>query len=396
LDNNCINGINSIKIGIIGGGQLGKMIILEGKKFGIKFIILDPDKRCPASSVADEQIIGDYYDPNKIKELVKMCNVVTYELEHINADTLIELKDQGYKIEPAPNTLKMIQNKYGQKQFLKSHNIETTDFNKVNSIEDIKTYIDKEGLPVILKSCYGGYDGKGNKLIKQYQDIEIAYKFLDGENNMLMVEKYISFINEISVIAARSITGEIKIYPLAENIHEDNILRTTIVPARVKNKVADKAKHLALKVMEKLDGAGLFCIEMFVDAKNEVLVNEIAPRVHNSGHYTLDGCNVSQFQQHLRAILGYPLATPYLIKPSVMINILGEEGIEGRTVIEGLKTTLEDSDAYVYLYGKEYTKSLRKMGHVTLLGEDIKEVLNRAEKIRNTLKITSYKEVHYE
>jgi len=284
----------------------------------------------------------------------------------------------------------MIQNKYIQKSFLKSNNIPTTPFEKVSSIEDIKSYIDKEGLPVILKSCYGGYDGKGNKLIKNNEDIEAAYELLEGESKELMVEKYISFINEVSVIAARSITGEVKIYPLAENIHENNILRTTIAPARVNNEIISKATQLALKVMGKLDGAGVFCIEMFVDKEGLVFINEIAPRVHNSGHYTLEGCNISQFEQHLRAILGYPLATPYLIKHSVMINILGEEGVEGKVVIEGLLATLENQDTYIHFYGKEYTKPLRKMGHVTLLGENIEEVLSRADKVRDILKITSY------
>jgi len=389
LDKDLNYGINRIKIGIIGGGQLGKMMILEGKKLGIQFIILDPDESCPASSIADEQIVGDYYDASKIEELAVKCHIVTYELEHINANILIELKEKGYKIEPSPSTLKMIQNKYRQKQFLRSHNIATTLFDKVNTIDDIKNYIAKEGLPVVLKSCYGGYDGKGNKLIRKVEDIEAAYKLLKVEGRELMVEKYISFTSEVSVIAARSTTGEIKIYPLSENIHEDNILRTTIVPARFMDDVVSKAENLALNIMEKLDGAGVFCIEMFIDKNREVLINEIAPRVHNSGHYTLEGCNISQFEQHLRAILGYPLATPYLIKPSVMINLLGEEGIEGKAVIQGLTSTLDKQDVYVHFYGKEYTKPLRKMGHVTLLGEGIEEILKRAEIIRNTLKITS-------
>lgn len=390
MSNNLKNSPNVIKVGIVGGGQLGKMMILEGKKLGIQFIILDPDKNCPSSSIADDQIVGDYYDVVKIEELAQKSNIITYEFEHINANILMELKDKGYKIEPSPNTLKMIQNKYRQKCFLKSHNVLTPPFEKVNSIDDIRDYICKEGLPVVLKSCYGGYDGKGNKLIKRVEDIENAYEFLDGNNQELMIEKFIDFNMEVSVIAARSMSGEVKIYPLAENIHEDNILRTTIVPARVSNEIANKAKMLALNVMEELDGSGVFCIEMFIDKNGDVLINEIAPRVHNSGHYTLEGCNVSQFEQHLRAILGYPLATPYLIKPSVMINLLGEQAVEGKAVVDGWETALKDSDAYMYFYGKEYTKPLRKMGHVTLLGEDIQEILERAESIRNTLKVTSY------
>lgn len=388
MNNNIEISPNQIKIGIIGGGQLGKMIILEGKKLGIEFIILDPNKDCPSSSIADEQIIGDYYDTIKIEELANKSDLITYELEHIDAEKLISLGNQGYKIEPSPNTLKMIQNKYTQKCFLKNWNIHIPDFKKVNNIEDIKDYIKKENLPVILKNCYGGYDGKGNKVIRNKEDIENSFNILGGNNNELMVEKYISFTKEISIIAGRSITGEIKVYPLSENIHEDNILRTTIVPARVDEKVKIKAENLALKVMENLEGTGVFCIEMFVN-KEEVLINEIAPRVHNSGHYTIEACNISQFQQHLRCILGYSLLDPYLIKPSVMINILGEQEKEGNAVMKGLEYPLEDSDAYIHFYGKERTKPLRKMGHITLLGEDIEEILNRAEKIRTNFKVTT-------
>lgn len=380
---------NLTKIGIVGGGQLGRMMILEGKKFGIYFVILDPNENCPAASIADEQILGGYYDEDKINELAQKCDVITYELEHINADALIKLVSSGHEVQPSPKTLKMIQDKYEQKSFLRKHNIETTPFEKVETIEDIHAYGTREGFPIILKNCHGGYDGKGNKVIKTAEDIENAYNLLDGENRKLMVEKYISFVNEISVIAARNYKGNIKIYPISENIHSDNILRTTIVPARISEEVKNKAEILALKVMENLDGAGVFCIEMFVDEKGQVLINEIAPRVHNSGHYTLEGCNVSQFEQQIRAVLGYPLADPYLIKPSVMINLLGEENKEGTAIIEGFSNVLEDNDAYIHFYGKEETKSLRKMGHVTVLGQTIEEALNRAEKIRRNLKITS-------
>lgn len=388
MDNNLKTSPNLITIGIIGGGQLGKMIILEGKKLGIKFIILDPNQKCPASSIADDQIIGDYYDANKIDELTQRCDLITYELEHINADKLIDLNEKGYEIQPSPSTLKMIQNKYTQKCFLKNRNIQTPYFQKVSSIAEIERYIDEEGLPVILKNCYGGYDGKGNKVIKDKEDIEKAFNILDGSNRELMIEKYISFTNEISVIAARNTKGEVKIYPLSENIHKDNILRTTIVPARISEKIKNKAESLALKMMESLDGAGVFCIEMFV-YKEDVFINEIAPRVHNSGHYTIEGCNVSQFEQHLRAILGYPLSKPYLIKPSIMINILGEEGKEGKAIIKGSECAFKDTDVYLHFYGKECTKPLRKMGHITILGNSIEEILDKAESINKNLKVTS-------
>lgn len=380
---------NTIRIGIIGGGQLGRMIILEGKKLGIKFVILDPDTKCPASSIADDQLVGDYYDKDMIKRLVQKCDIVTYEIEHIDADVLMELEGTGEKIQPSPKTLKLIQNKYRQKDFLRSHNIAIPYFEEIKSVKDIEDFIKREGLPVVLKSCYGGYDGKGNKLIRKIEDIKDGYEFLEGDSRELMVERYVSFSHEVSVIVARSIKGEIKVYPVGENIHEDNILRTTVVPARIDESIRVKAQNLALGVMKKIEGAGVFAIEMFVDKDGEVLINEIAPRVHNSGHYTLEGCNISQFEQHIRAIVDLPLGTPYLIKPAVMINLLGEEDKEGEAILEGSEIVLEDNDAYIHFYGKEKTKPLRKMGHVTLLGVEIEEILSRAEKIRNILKVTT-------
>lgn len=389
LDKKIKNSPNTVKIGIIGGGQLGKMIILEGKKLGIQFIVLDPDENCPAASIADEQILGGYYDSEKIEKLAACCHVLTYEVEHIHADILMALVEKGHSIQPAPTTLKMIQNKYRQKTFLLEKGIATTEFEKITTVVDIENYIRREGLPAILKSCYGGYDGKGNKVIRTVDEIEKAYQLLGGSTNELMIEKYITFTHEISVIAARGAYGEIRLFPIGENIHEENILRTTIVPARVEASVLQKAEKLALEVMEELEGTGVFCIEMFVDPEGNVLVNEIAPRVHNSGHYTMEGCNISQFQQHLMAILEYPLATPYLIKPSLMMNLLGEEK-EGRAMIEGLTEVLQYDDTYVHFYGKEYTKPLRKMGHVTLLGHNPEALMDKAEKVKKVLKITGY------
>lgn len=376
-------------IGIIGGGQLGKMMILEGKKLGLSFIILDPTTNCPAASIADEHIVGDFYNEMSLKELAEKSDIITYEFEHIDAQILINLQEEGYVIHPSPNSLKIIQNKFLQKNFLKNNNIKTSRFRAIHCVGDIDIAIKAYGFPVMLKNCTNGYDGKGNYRIEKQNDIPIAYKALGGDNYQLMVEEYIPFEREISVIAAMGVTGEQTIYPVGENIHQDSILKTTIVPAKVSLNVERKAKEIASKVMEIFNSQGIFCIEMFVDKEENVLVNEIAPRPHNSGHYTIEGCSTSQFYQHLRSILGLPLGEVELIKPAVMINLLGEEGYKGSARLIGVEEALKIPEVHVHFYGKEMTAPKRKMGHVTILAKSIDLALEKAEKIRKMMKVIS-------
>ncbi|MDR5658588.1 5-(carboxyamino)imidazole ribonucleotide synthase [Serpentinicella sp. ANB-PHB4] len=375
------------KVGIIGGGQLGKMMILEGKKMGIQFVILDPSKDCPASSIADEHIVEDFYNEEKIKQLAEKVDVLTYEFEHINADYLIRLEQAGKKIYPSPSVLKVIQDKYEQKSFLKRRNIQSAPFRKVDSLGDINLAVEEYGLPVLLKSRKGGYDGKGNACIKTLQDIEQAYDILGGSSAELMVEAFVPFDKEISAIVARGSNGQVAIYPLSENIHNDNILITTIVPARVDKETEKKAELLAKKTIENFEGIGIFCVEMFVTKAGEVLVNEIAPRTHNSGHYTIEACRTSQFMQHLRAILEQPLGNTDLINPAVMLNILGEDGCTGKAKVKGLHTVLEMDNTYVHLYGKQEVQPKRKMGHVTVVDIDINKAIKQSEVISKVLKV---------
>ncbi|KAB3534432.1 5-(carboxyamino)imidazole ribonucleotide synthase [Alkaliphilus pronyensis] len=379
--------LNNTKIGIIGGGQLGKMMAIEGKKLGLRFIILDPQPDCPASSVVDEQIVGDFFDDEKIKALADKTDIITYEFEHIYADLLIHLIEEGYRVYPSPEALKIIQDKYHQKEFLTKKGIEAPEFREIKGIEDIYRAIDDMGLPLLLKSRRGGYDGKGNYLIKTEDEVQTAYEMLGGDEKLLMVEAFVDFRMEISAIVARGAGGEQKIYPLSENIHENNILKTTIAPARVSDEIAQKAKSVAEEVVEVLDGVGVFCIEMFVDKNEKVLINEIAPRVHNSGHYTFEGCYTSQFEQHLRAILGLPLGSTELIKPSVMINLLGEDNYTGNAKIIGAEKLLEIPAAYLHFYGKNISKPQRKMGHITVLDSDIEKAMEKAEKARGLVRV---------
>lgn len=377
------------KIGIIGGGQLGKMMISEGKKLGLFFAIIDPLQGCPASSMVDEHIVADFYNKEAIRRLAEITDVITYEFEHIDADLLVELEAEGYKIFPSPATLKIIQNKLHQKKFLRQQGIPVPDFQEVSSLDELQQGAEKYGVPLLLKSCRGGYDGKGNSLIKDHLDIQKAFEALGGKGSELMIEAFVPFSKEISVIAARGINGEIKVYPLGENIHENNILKTTIVPARVEKEIEEKAKDLAFKTMEVLKGVGIFCIEMFLDEDNNLLVNEIAPRPHNSGHYTIEACSTSQFSQHLRAIMELPLGTTSLVSPAVMINLLGEKGYEGKSKLLGLEKALELPEVYVHFYGKTDTKPERKMGHVTILGDSLQSALDKANKLRSSIKVVA-------
>ncbi|MBM7616025.1 5-(carboxyamino)imidazole ribonucleotide synthase [Alkaliphilus hydrothermalis] len=379
--------ISQIKVGIVGGGQLGKMMVLEGKKMGIYFVVLDPNADCPAASIVDELIVGDFYDPLKIKKLAEKCDVITYEFEHINAEVLIDLQKSGHKIYPSPHTLMKIQDKAYQKQFLQSNDIPVANFEVIDSLDDLNRAVETFGVPLLLKSCRGGYDGKGNYLIKSHDEIEEAYKALGEGVWKLMVEEFVPFTKEISVVVGRGISGDLEVFPLCENLHENNILKMTIFPARVNDIVATKAKELAFKTMEVLEGVGVFCIEMFVTEEEDVLVNEIAPRTHNSGHYTIEGCSISQFGQHIRSILELPLGKVQLNRAGVMINILGEANYRGKAKLVGAKEALALPQVFLHYYGKITTSPYRKVGHVTILGDTIDEAFERAEIVKNTIKV---------
>ena len=378
---------NGIIVGIIGGGQLGKMMIQEGKKMGLRFIILDPAANCPAASIADGQIIGDYYDETKLRELSKVSSLITYEFEHIAAELLVKLAEEGCSIYPSPLTLRLIQDKFHQKTFLHENNIPTPKFMAINSLEELYKAGILLSYPFLLKLRRGGYDGKGNFLIKEEGEVLEAYEALGGGNSMLMAEAFVDFRLEISAIVARGIKGELEIYPLAENIHQDNILRTTIAPARISEAISIKGRSIALKTMELLEGVGVFCIEMFVASDDRILVNEIAPRTHNSGHYTMEGCYTSQFAQHLRCILGLPLGSTELIHPSVMINLLGEKGFTGKARLAGVSEALKVSNSYLHFYGKEEVKALRKMGHINVVDETVEGALFKANQINKLIKV---------
>ena len=381
------NNILQKKIGIIGGGQLGQMMILDAKKMGFYIVVLDPNPKCPCHSICDELIVSDFNNKKAFETLAEKTDVITYEFEHINAEALEELESKGHKIYPTPSSLKIIQDKLHQKIAMKKANLPVPDFMEINSTKDMLFAGDKYSYPYILKTRTGGYDGKGNTVVNSKEDVDSAYKRLGNGKIPLMAEKMISFKMETSVLACRSLNSEIKIYPVGDNEHIDSILHKTSVPAKIPQSASKTAMNVASKVMEIFDGIGMFCVEMFVTNENQILINEVAPRPHNSGHYTIEGCVTSQFENHIRAVVGLPLGDTSLIKPTVMINLLGSVGYEGNTVVNGVEDALKLNDLSLHIYGKDTTKPKRKMGHLTVCANSIEKANEIAEKGYKLLKI---------
>jgi len=373
------------RLGIIGGGQLGMMITEAAKNLSdaiSEITVLDPTDNCPAAQAGAKQIVGDFKDELAILKLAEQSDIITYEIESGNTDVLSKLKAE---IEPSPSTLGIIQDKLSQKTFLSENGLPVSQFYEITSLDDLREKIKDLELPVFLKSRRDAYDGRGNFKITSLDDVEKAYQHFDGKS--LMVEKFVNFKMEVSVIAARNTKGDIVTYPLVENIHENNILKVTIAPARVSDDVISNAGEIAKKTMEVLKGAGVFGIEMFIDQDDKILINEIAPRVHNSGHHTLQSCKTSQFEQHLRAILGLELGSTDLVHKTVMCNILGPDGFEGKYK----PVQLEKDGAYLKMYGKDVSKPQRKLGHFNVVdlsdSKDASELLETVNEIKNSILI---------
>ena len=375
---------NGIRLGIIGGGQLGKMIGIEAKRMSMKLAYLDPDKNCPASSLADEMIVSDFKDAKSILELADKVDVLTYEIELANSSVLRDLESKGHTIHPASGVLNTIQNKLRQKKFLRAKNIPVPAFEEVTSVDQVKKICREFGYPSVLKACEDSYDGRGNFLLRSVGDVERGIKYFEGRR--CMVEQYIHFTKEISVMVARNTRGQVVSFPVVQNIHTNGILDTTIVPSGENRKVVSNAKSIAEKVVRALGGVGIFGIEMFL-RDNKIMINEIAPRPHNSGHYSIEACSVSQFEQHIRAILGLPLIEPRLLSPVVMINILGIPNYSGEYSLKGIEKAFSVPGLKLHLYGKRISKPQRKLGHITVTAERIEEALSRARRVKKLLTI---------
>lgn len=350
---------------------MGRMLAFEAKRMGYTVAVLDPAIDCPASQVSDTHIKASLYDADAIRKLAQTTDVLTYEFEHVDADILCSLSEEGFVIRPGGRTLKMIQDKFVQKSLFRESGLPVPEFMKVRDLCEAKKAAERFGFPMMLKSCTGGYDGKGNAVVRSESALEEAWTSLYTGKNEIMAEEFISFEREISIVAARGADESIALYPIAENTHADNILRITKAPARVDENVRVKAESAARKVLDIFGDVGVFCVEMFLTSKGDIYINEVAPRTHNSGHFTIEGCVTSQFEQHLRAITGLPLGSTTLIKPSAMVNILGQDKITGNFKVKGLDELLKEEEVYFHFYGKHFIDANKKIGHITALADTI-------------------------
>ncbi len=372
---------DNFKLGILGGGQLGRMLIQQAINYNIHISILDPDKNAPCKDIANNFIVGSLNDYDTVYAFGKQVNMLTIEIEHVNVEALRKLEEEGIPVFPQPSILKMIQDKGLQKQFYSENNIPTPEYYLIESKSDILKHANK--FPFFQKLRKGGYDGKG--VVK----LSDSTKLNDAFDAPSVLEKIINFKKEISVIVARNQQGEIKTFPSVECDFnpEANLVEFLFSPASHNVEVEEKAQEIAHNIAKKLGIVGLLAVEMFITQNDEVLVNEIAPRPHNSGHQTIEGNYTSQYEQHLRAILDLPLGNTEIISPSVMINLLGEKGYDGNAQYQGLEEVLKIKGAHVHLYGKKTTKPFRKMGHVTVVDEHIHLAKSKAILIKNTLKV---------
>lgn len=369
-------------IGILGGGQLGRMLTEAAKLLGFEVIVIDPTPQCPAAQVGAEQIVAPYTDEKATRELARRSDVITIEFEHINAEVLKTL--EGLPVHPAPATIALIQDKLKQTQALREEGLPVADFMEIERSTSFEELEGRLGVPFHLKARHGAFDGRGNRVVKDEASFKAAQK--DFEGRSLYAEKHVEFKKELSVLIAKNIKGELLAYPVVETVHKDNICHMVYSPARVEEQIAYMAAECAKQAVRLLEGAGVYAVEMFVDERGEVYINEIAPRVHNSGHHTIEGNVTSQFEQHIRAVTGLPLGEVFCSVPAtVMINILGER--DGDVELEGLEKVLAIPQTYVHMYGKSPTKKQRKMGHITTCANEMSLAEYRAKAARKALSI---------
>lgn len=372
-----------MKIGIIGGGQLGRMFIQNGINYGLEFHVLDPDPEAPCAAIAHKFICADRNDAEAVYQLGKECDVVTIEIENVSINGLKRLEAEGVKVYPQPHILEMVKDKGTQKQFYRTHNLPTADFKLVSNKAEVATKV--EFFPVMQKMRVGGYDGKGVTPLRDENDLKNAF---DAPS---VLEKWVPNAKEYSVLVARNNSGEVKSFPLVELVfnQEANLVDYLVSPARVESKVEEEARQIAEKLIDDLKMIGLLAVELFLTESGEVLINEIAPRPHNSGHQTIEGNFVSQYDIHLRAILNWPLGDTSLRCAAAMINLLGEKGFDGPVHYQGLENAISLSGVYPHIYGKAITKPFRKMGHVTILAETAEKALEKAKKTQSFIKVIS-------
>ena len=378
---------SNFKLGILGGGQLGKMLLNDTRKFDIYTCVLDPSNEAPCKIGSNEFYQGDLMDFETVHNFGKKVDVLTIEIENVNVDALEKLEQEGVKVYPSSKTLKTIQNKAKQKLFYVDHNLPTAPFSRYAYKDEILTAIEHEALnfPFVWKSAQFGYDGTGVKVVRAHSDLQ------NLPNVECIVEDLIPFKNELSVIVARNVKGDVKVYPIVEmEFHpEANQVEYVICPARISKEVALKAELIALKASAAFEHVGLLAVEMFQTEDDEILINEVAPRPHNSGHHTIESNYTSQFEQHLRAILNLPLGKTDSKVGGIMVNLVGAEGYSGDVVYEHIEDIMKMEGVTPHIYGKKQTRPFRKMGHVTIVHKDLKEARKIAEAVKQKIKVIS-------
>lgn len=379
---------SDFRLGIIAGGQLGKMLVLAASNWDVKTFILDKDDHCPASGVCTQFVKGDPLDYNDVYEFGKMVDMITFEIENVNIEPLVRLRDEGKLVRPDPGVLEIIQDKGLQKEFYQKHGVPTAGFYLFGNAGEILSAVHdgKLALPFVQKLRKGGYDGRGVAVVRSVNDLQ---SLLEGPS---VVEEMISVKYEISVIASRNLRGEVCCFPVAEMEFnsEANLVERLICPSSLPEDIQAEARAIANRVIRELDVIGILAVELFVDEQGRVWVNESAPRPHNSGHHTIESVVTSQFEQLLRAIFNFSPGSVQVKLPSVMINLLGEPGHSGPVKYEGLTESMKVEGVKVHLYGKKETRPFRKMGHVTVVAPTVEEARHRAEIVKNLLKVKSW------
>jgi 5-(carboxyamino)imidazole ribonucleotide synthase len=375
--------ITNVKIGVLGGGQLGRMLIQSAIDLNLDIAILDPNPEAPCAGLTNKFSVGSFNDYETVYNFGKDLDLLTIEIENVNTEALKKLQSEGKKVFPQPEIIELIQDKRKQKTFFKADRIPTADFVLTENQEDV--YAKKDFLPAVNKLGKEGYDGRGVQVLRKEEDLTKAF------DKPGLLEKWIDFEKELSVIVARNHNGQINTFPVVELVFHPtaNLVEYLFAPARISELIERKARDLAIDVIEKLGMVGILAVEMFLTKSGEILVNEIAPRTHNSGHHTIEGNKTSQFEQHIRAILNLPLGSTQSLIPSAMVNLLGEEGYEGLAKYQGLSEVLAMEGVHVHLYGKKLTKPFRKMGHVTITDPDIDLLQEKSKKIKEILKVVS-------
>ena len=378
---------SNFKLGILGGGQLGKMILFDAKRYDVFTKVMDPDKNSPCRKLADEFVVGDFTNYDDVLKFGQDLDLITVEIEKINTDALHSLENMGKKVYPSAKTLKIIQNKATQKEFYKKNGLPTSNFKKYSDIDRLKKDIISNNveLPAVWKSSNFGYDGKGVKVINSINDIDSLI------NTECILEEKVKIKKELSIIVSRNVAGDIESFPVVEMEFNklSNLVEYVICPAKISRDLEKKALKIAETVAKKFEIVGLLAVELFLTEHGKILINEVAPRPHNSGHHTIECCKTSQFDQHLRCILDLPLGDTSLLTPGIMVNLVGENKIEGNVIYQNINDIFDISGVNVHIYGKKKSRLNRKMGHITIVNDNLDNAIEIGKKIKKKIKVYS-------